>query len=210
MDWNINENNKVNVRFSKTNNRYDASPSTSVSPMTATTIFPGDDKKESLLEKEPAMMKAYISGTPVIVKSRDSRLLQPRWNSKWGVLNNTLRGTYSYQDEPRSYDGGAFPTTYILEDGAVYAMFGTELFTEGNIRQVKSFTITDEATWTWGKHNFMAGLQFEHNKAVNGYMQGANGAYVFKSWNDFVTGEKPSSFLITPPILRIYHSLLLR
>ena len=76
-------------------------------------------------------------------------------------------------------------------------MFGTELFTEGNIRQVKSFTITDEATWTWGKHNFMAGLQFEHNKAVNGYMQGANGAYIFKSWKDFVDGNKPSSFLIT-------------
>lgn len=29
VDWNINENNKVNVRFSKTNNRYDASPSSS-------------------------------------------------------------------------------------------------------------------------------------------------------------------------------------
>lgn len=197
IDWNINENNKVNVRFSKTNNRYDASPSTSVSPMTVTTIFPGNDDKGISSGKGASSDEGlYFRNTRYRQEQRFTSIAA-EWNSKWGVLNNTLRGTYSYQDEPRSYDGGAFPTTYILEDGAVYAMFGTELFTEGNIRQVKSFTITDEATWTWGKHNFMAGLQFEHNKAVNGYMQGANGAYVFKSWNDFVTGGKPSSFLIT-------------
>ena len=197
VDWNINENNKVNVRFSKTNNRYDASPSSSVNPMDATTIFPGDKNKGMSSGKGASSDEGlYFRNTRYRQEQRFTSIAA-EWNSKWGVLNNTLRGTYSYQDEPRSYDGGIFPTTYILEDGAVYAMFGTELFTEGNIRQVKSFTITDEATWTWGKHNFMAGLQFESNKAVNGYMQGANGAYVYSSWDDFVTGKKPFSFLIT-------------
>ena len=197
VDWNINENNRVNVRFSKTNNRYDASPSSSVNPMTATTIFPGDEGKGMSSGKGASSDEGlYFRNTRYRQEQRFTSIAA-EWNSKWGMLNNTLRGTYSYQDEPRSYDGGTFPTTYILEEGAVYAMFGTELFTEGNLRQVKSFTITDEATWTWGKHNFMAGLQFESNKALNGYMQGANGAYVFSSWNDFVTGKKPSSFLVT-------------
>ena len=197
VDWNINENNRVNVRFSKTNNRYDASPSSSVNPMTATTIFPGDEGKGMSSGKGASSDEGlYFRNTRYRQEQRFTSIAA-EWNSKWGMLDNTLRGTYSYQDEPRSYDGGTFPTTYILEEGAVYAMFGTELFTEGNLRQVKSFTITDEATWTWGKHNFMAGLQFESNKALNGYMQGANGAYVFSSWNDFVTGKKPSSFLVT-------------
>ena len=197
VDWNINENNRVNVRFSKTNNRYDASPSSSVNPMTATTIFPGDEGKGMSSGKGASSDEGlYFRNTRYRQEQRFTSIAA-EWNSKWVMFNNTLRGTYSYQDEPRSYDGGTFPTTYILEEGAVYAMFGTELFTEGNLRQVKSFTITDEATWTWGKHNFMAGLQFESNKALNGYMQGANGAYVFSSWNDFVTGKKPSSFLVT-------------
>ena len=30
-------------------------------------------------------------------------------------LTNTLRYTYSHQYEPRSYDGGIFPTVDILE-----------------------------------------------------------------------------------------------
>ena len=197
LDWNINENNKVNVRFSKTNNGYEASPSTSVNPMKTNVIFPGDDKKGISPGKGASNDEGLYFRNARYRQEQRFTSVAGEWNLKWGVLNNTLRGTYSYQDEPRSYDGGAFPTTYILEDGAVYAMFGTDLYTEGNVRQVKSFTITDEATWAWGKHNFTAGLQFEHNKAMNGYMQGGNGTYVFKSWNDFVAGEKPSSFFIT-------------
>lgn len=195
VDWNINQNNKVNVRFSKTNNKYDASPSSSVNPMDANTIFPGGGtiSKGKGASSDEGL---YFRNTRYRQEQRFTSVAA-EWNSKWGAVNNTLRGTYSYQDEPRTYDGGAFPTTYILEEGAVYAMFGNELFTEGNIRQVKSFTVTDEATWTVGNHNLMAGFQFESNKALNGYMQGGNGAYVFNSWDDFVAGNKPSSFLIT-------------
>lgn len=196
LDWNINENNKVNVRFSKTNNKYNAGPSSSVNPMTASTIFPGKDGVMSPSKGATSDEGLYFKNTRYTQEQRFTSVAA-EWNAKWGSVSNALRGTYTFQDEPRSYDGGLFPTTYILEDGAVYAMFGTELFTEGNLRQVKSFTLTDEATWTWGKHNLTAGFQFESNKALNGYMQGANGAYVFSSWADFVGGNKPSSFLIT-------------
>jgi len=36
-----------------------------------------------------------------------------------GRLTNALRYTYSHQYEPRSYDGGIFPTVDILEDEEV-------------------------------------------------------------------------------------------
>ena len=54
-------------------------------------------------------------------------------------LTNTLRYTYSHQYEPRSYDGGIFPTVDILEPAengasALYASFGLDPFTEGNLR----------------------------------------------------------------------------
>ena len=43
------------------------------------------------------------------------------WNSKWGAINNALRFTYSYQNEPRTYEGGTFPTVDILDQGSLYA-----------------------------------------------------------------------------------------
>ncbi len=91
--------------------------------------------------------------------------LAGEWNSKWGGVQNVLRLTYSYQDEPRSYVGGIFPTVDILKDGAYYMGFGPDPFTEGNLRQVKTFVATDEATWSMGIQNFTAGVQFETNKA---------------------------------------------
>lgn len=197
VDWTIDDNNKLNVRFSKTHSKYNSAPSSSTNPMTANTIFPGS---ADINAGQGALTNygLYFENTRYY-QEQNFTSFASEWNSKWwnGKLNNTLRFTYSYQDEPRSTDGGNFPTTYILEEGAVYAMFGTELFTEGNLRQVKTFVVTDEANWTIGNHNLMAGLQFESNHAVNGYMQGANGAYIFSSWQDFVDGKKPSSFMIT-------------
>jgi hypothetical protein len=41
VDWNINKNNKLNVRFSTTHTKDSSAPSSSTSPMTTTIIFPG-------------------------------------------------------------------------------------------------------------------------------------------------------------------------
>ncbi len=195
IDWNINDKNKLNFRFSKTKNKYSSAPSTSTSPWAANDIFPGNS---SISQGQGASSNyGLFFKNSRYYQEQNFSSIASEWTSKWGKVNNALRFTYSFQDEPRSYDGGAFPTTYILQDGAAYAMFGTELFTEGNIRQVKTFVVTDEASWSLGNHNLMAGMQFESNSAVNGYAQGANGAYVFSSWDDFVSGNKPSAFLIT-------------
>ena len=43
----------------------------------------------------------------------------------------------------------------------------------------------------------MAGFQYEHTKAINGYMLGGAGYYVYSSWSDFVNDETPKAFAIT-------------
>ncbi|MFR2061837.1 MAG: hypothetical protein ACLS37_08275 [Alistipes sp.] len=88
-----------------------------------------------------------------------------------GRATNTLRFTYSYQNEPREYDGSAFPTVDILQDGDVYASFGTELFTQGNLRRVSTYVVTDEFNYRAGINNLLVGAQYEHNKATNGFMR---------------------------------------
>ncbi len=198
LDWNINENNKLNFRFSKTKNKYSSAPSTSTNPWgTAAVLFPGSTNPSISSGQTSTSNYGLYFFNSRYYQEQNYTSLASEWASRWGKVNNMLRLTYSYQDEPRSTDGADFPTTYILQDGAVYAQFGTDLFTAGNLRQVKTFVATDEANWTLGNHNLMAGLQFESNSALNGYMQGGNGAYVFNSWSDFTSGAKPSAFLIT-------------
>jgi hypothetical protein len=201
LDWNINERNKVNIRFSRTHSKDSNSPSTSTSPLYAQTIYPGG------IDSEGASITANSNrGGYTALYFESSRYFQERnftsfageWNSKWGSnLNNTLRMTYSYQDEPRTVVGGTFPTVDILDGGGVYASFGPDPFTPGNLREVKTFVATDEVTTHFGIHNLLAGIQFETNNATNGFMQGGNGYYVFSSWDDFVNGAKPAAYAIT-------------
>ena len=43
----------------------------------------------------------------------------------------------------------------------------------------------------------MAGFQYEHTKAINGYMLGGAGYYVYSTWDDFVNDRTPQAFAIT-------------
>ncbi len=198
LDWNINNNNRLNFRFSKTHMKDSNSPSSSTSPLLASEIYPGGNGIAAGTGNKTANTGLYFESSRYY-QEQDFTSFAGEWNSRWldGALNNVLRLTYSYQDEPRTYEGGAFPSVDILKDGAVYATFGPDVFTAGNLRQVKTWVATDEVSWLVGKHNLFAGLQFEHNDAANGFMQAGNGYYVFSSWDDFVNGNKPAAFGIT-------------
>lgn len=110
---------------------------------------------------------------------------------------NTLRATYSFQDEPRSTVGKLFPFVDILNAGRPYTSFGTELFSYGNTREVTTITLNDDFTWSMGKNNFTAGVQYEHDFTKNGFQRFGTSFYVFNSWSDFVNGVKPADFGIT-------------
>lgn len=197
LDWNINDNHKVNVRYSRTHMKDSNSPSSSTSPLTARSIYPGGDGI-SAGSGRTSYPGIYFESSRYY-QEQNFTSYAGEWNSKWldGKLNNTLRATYSYQEEPRTYEGGFFPTVDILKNGSLYASFGPDPFTPGNLREVKTWVLTDEVSMSIGKHNLFAGIQFESNDAVNGFMQGGNGYYVFSSWDDFVKGNKPSAFGIT-------------
>lgn len=201
LDWNINESNRVNLRFSRTHQKDSSDPSSSTSPLKHAIIYPGGvDAAGGRSTSGRTAFTAMYFNNQRYYQVRDFTSLAAEWNSKWGDnLSNTLRLTYSYQDEPREYDGQQFPTVDILDKGSVLASFGLDPFTLGNMRKVKTFVATDEANFTLGIHRLLAGVQFETNEAYNGYQQGGSGYYVFSSWNDFTTGQKPAAYAITFP-----------
>lgn len=197
LDWNINANNKVNFRFSRTHMKNSNAPSSSTSPFRDSVIYPGGvDGGAGRSNSGRTSNTALYFESSRYMQEQNFTSLASEWNSRWlqGQLNNTLRLTYSYQDEPRTYVGGTFPTVDILEAGSVYTTFGPDPFTAGNLRKVKTFVATDEVNYNLGMHNLTGGLQFEHNDATNGFMQGGSGYYVYSSWNDFAKGAKPSAF----------------
>ena len=201
IDWNINENNKLNIRFSKSHDKDSSAPSSSTTPFKDSVIYPGgEDATGGKSQSGRTANAGLYFESARYYQEKNFTSFAAEWNSKWGGVNNVLRATYSYQDEPRTYVGGMFPTVDILKNGSYYMGFGPDPFTEGNLRQVKTFVATDEATWFMGIQNFTAGLQFETNKATNGFGAASAGYYVFESMDDFMNGKAPRSYGVTFPM----------
>ena len=196
VDWNINRNHALNVRFSRTQNKYSSAPSSSISPLSASYTYDRDNYGRTSNYAMYFQNSRYYQeqNFTSVAAELNSRFLDSR-------LTNTLRYTYSHQYEPRSYDGGIFPTVDILEPtdkgvNALYASFGLDPFTEGNLREVSTHIVTDEIGYTIGKNRLVAGLQFEHDLTTNGYLQGGAGYYVYESWDDFKNDKAPLAFRI--------------
>lgn len=205
LDWNINKFNKVNLRFSRSHDKDSNSPSSSTTPFKDTEIYPGGTSDGIAISGGKSQSgRTANSGlyfeSARYYQEKNFTSVAGEWNSKWGGWNNTLRLTYSYQDEPRTYLGGMFPTVDILKDGAFYMGLGPDPFTEGNLRQVKTFVATDEATWAVGIQNFIAGVQYETNEATNGFGAASAGYYVYSSPEDFMAGGKPAAYGVTFPM----------
>ena len=207
VDWNINDNHKFNIRFTKSNRKSSsaASASRSVPSNRQYDIYNGSNG-------------TYGSGSNYGMSSLSSRYYSEfkftsfaaELNSKFGKVNNTLRGTYSFQDQPRSTEyGDSYPVVEILmNDGQdhypTWAYTG-DIFTYGNLAQTKTTVITDELNVTLGKHNLFAGIQYEHNFAANGYAQAAAGYYTFEATPEEVAagnwaavfGRAPRTFGMT-------------
>lgn len=201
LDWNINDYNHLNFRFSRSHSKDSNTPSSSTSPLKDSSIYPGGEDASAGKSQSGRTANAglYFESSRYM-QERNFTSFAAEWTSKWGIVNNALRLTYSYQDEPRTYEGGVFPTVDILKNGSLYASFGPDPFTAGNLRQVKTFVATDEASWAIGKHNLLAGLSYETNKATNGFCQAGNGYYVYSSFEDFKNGAKPAAYGVTFPM----------
>lgn len=187
VDWNLNRDHKLNIRYSNQKSKNPNNPSTSFSPFSS--LYTGN---RLAMDAIPFKNAGYFQESNF--SSFASEL-----NSQFagGKYRNMFRFTFSHQDEPRSTGGKLFPFVDILNDSRVFTSFGTELFSYGNLRDVKTITLTDEFMWTMGIHNMTAGLQYEHNVTKNGFMRFGASYYAFNSWEDFVGGANPRAFAVT-------------
>jgi len=201
IDWNISQNHRFNVRYSQVESKSPSFPSTSRSPFggyvypnaTGTGFINGSGNRQN--------NTALFYQNANYFQEANFYSLAAELNStfgKTGSTTNTLRATYTRQNDPRSSPNSQlFPFVDILQDGSPFTSFGTEPFTYGNLRDVKIYSIKDDFNWVLGRNNFTAGYQGDFSETKNGFQRFGTGYYTFASWSDFENGRNPIDFGIT-------------
>ncbi len=186
MDWNINSNHRMNVRYSDVQGGEPNPPSTSRSPLTAYTSGAGRTDINALWFKNSHYFQ-----------EANFTSLAAELNSKFGKVSNSLRASSTLQDDVRTTGSTVFPFVDILKDGSPFTSFGYEPFSFGNLRRVKMSSIVDNLSWRSGKHDWTLGVQFDMSVTKNGFQRFGASYYTFNSWDDFVNGVKPRDFALT-------------
>jgi len=186
IDWNITNNHRFNIRYSRVEGSTPNPVSGSRSPLTGFANGQGRTNNNALWFEN----SNYDQGA-------DFTSIAAELNSTFGKLGNTFRFSYTDQDDSRKSNSADFPFVDILKDGQPFTSFGYEPFSKGNIRRVEMFNITNNLSWTTGKHAWTVGAQAEFSTTTNGFQRFATGYYTFNSWEDFIGGVNPTDYAIT-------------
>lgn len=108
------------------------------------------------------------------------------------VHNNLIIGYTNVKDD-RGSSSNPFPQVTI-NDGSGNIVFGTEAFSSINLLKQSVYTLTDNLTFSKGKHNFTIGTHNEFYSIFNAFVGEGLGAYTFSNLNSFLSGGNSSQF----------------
>jgi len=206
LDWNISKNHRFSVRYNQVESKTpsSASTSTSGSPIGSVTGYAYANSRSGTARTAglPFSNSNYYQAANLYSGVAE---LNSNFGSK---VTNVLRATYSHQNDPRTTDGSPFPLVDILDGsptsnanlGSVLTTFGYEPFSYGNLRDVKSYTYSDDLSIALGKHNLSVGVQAEFSTTKNGFQRFGTGFYTFASWADFQNNARPLQYTVTYPL----------
>lgn len=157
LDWNINNNNKLMVRYQYMDafaDQYSSSPTSYK--------FNGSAYKQS-------------NKTNTIVMELNSRISDD--------ISNEFRATGVFVRDERSI-AYAGPNVYIDGDNITFSL-GTEYSSGANAMSSDAYTLTDNLSIYKGNHNITIGTHNELFKFYNVFLQGAYGSYYYNTVADY-------------------------
>ena len=186
LDWNINDNHKLAVRYNYTLNRYWQSPNK--------TSMDGGSRLSSARMSKNSMSYANSMYSQDNLVNSVSLDLNSRFTDN---LSNQLLITYSQLNDVRGSNSELFPFIDIKKDGDNYLSLGYELFTLNNGVHNTVATLKDDLTYYAGNHKVVFGLSAEYQMADNVYMRNGTGYYRYNSVDDFINGAAPEVVALT-------------
>jgi hypothetical protein len=111
------------------------------------------------------------------------------WNSVIGttMANNLIIG-FTSQDESRgNANDPLFPFVDIFDGNSVYTSFGFEPFSPNNELRYKTYQLQNNFTKFGTKHQLMFGFTAEIYRSENVFNSGAQSVYTYNSLEDFYT-----------------------
>ena len=172
LDYNVNDRNKLSLRYNLLNSSSDILVSNSTSL--------GFGNRRSSLDA-----LNFANSNYAILEN--IRSIVGEWNSSVGSnkSNNVIIG-YNSSDESRKNNSPPwFPEVEILQAGRSYTTFGFEPFTPLNQLYYHSYQLQDNFTIYLPKHALTFGVSVEKYHSTNVFFQGAQSIYVFDSLADF-------------------------
>lgn len=188
LDWNINRNHKLMLRYNNVDSKNDQEVNSNSAPN------PRGDSRIGLYSMAFSNSNYKFHN---IVSTLTGEL-----NSTINAnLSNKLLLTYTHIQDAREELGNPFPFVDIYdgtgERAKQYMTFGTELFTTNNkvINNVTS--IVNNLSYTLNNHFLMFGASFEKQFFRNSFLQYARGYYRYASMDDFKNNKTPLAYALT-------------
>ncbi|MEK6553212.1 MAG: TonB-dependent receptor, partial [Bacteroidota bacterium] len=173
LDFNLNDKNKISLRYTQLDSKTDVLMSTSSS-----LGFGGRRSNNNALN--------FANSNYAILEN--IRSIIGEWNSviSDNMSNNLIVG-YTSNDESRESKGTFFPMVDILSGGSAYTSFGFEPFTPNNELRYSSYQFLDNFSIYGRDHNLTFGVSAEIYKSENVFFPGSQSVYVYNSLADFYT-----------------------
>jgi len=171
LDYNLDQNNKISLRYNHLNSSTDVLASNSSSL--------GNGSRNGSINALNFQNSNYAI-------MENIRSIVAEWNSviSDNMTNNLIVG-YRFHDESREQPTTLFPFVDILKDGITYTSFGTEPFTPSNKLTYSTFQFQNNFNWYLKDHSLLFGLSIESYESENIFFPGSQSAYVYNSLEDF-------------------------
>ncbi|MGN0068555.1 MAG: carboxypeptidase regulatory-like domain-containing protein [Prevotella sp.] len=189
IDWNINNNHHLALRYNHTNNIGWNAPNASSMDGGTRSAFARTSLYSMAFANSMYSLKNLVHSFSLDLNSRIT-----------SSLSNQFLATFSKLDDVRDSNSSEFPFIDI-HDGTgnttQYMALGYELFTWNNAVHNTIFNVKDDVTYYMGKHKITGGLSYEYQMADNQYMRNGTGYYRYKSVDDFLNGATPEVVCLT-------------
>ena len=197
LDYNINDRNKLSLRYNLLNSE--------------TPVLISNSGSDGLGNRRSTRNSLNFANSNYAILE-NIRSIVGEWNSSLGSnkSNNLILGYNTSNESRKNIKGPWFPEVEILSgpNQPNYTTFGFEPFTPDNQLYYHSYQLQDNFTLYLPKHSVTLGVSVEKYHSKNVFFDGAQSIYVYNSLADFYTDANDylanPNRTVSPVTLRLF------